>query len=83
MLLLLSSAENWHEIGEIVLSLDQSDLRPKLLKQRVRDILLRVNEYTPLAWPVPRMVRVGRGAVLADRGARGIVPIEAIVAVGT
>jgi hypothetical protein len=81
-MLLLSSAETWHEIGEIVLSLDQSDLRPKLLKQRVRDILLRVNEYTPLAWPVPRMARVARRAILADRGARGIVGVEPVVTIG-
>ena len=36
----------------------------------------------PLRARVPRMVRVGRGAVLADRCARGIIPVEPIVAVG-
>src|SRR5262249_53326128 len=32
---------------------------------------------------VPRMFRVGRRAILADRRARGIVGVESVVAVGT
>jgi len=36
----------------------------------------------PLAWPVPRVVRVGRRAVLADRGAWGIVGVEPVMAFG-
>ena len=43
----------------------------------------RPNEYTPLPWPVPRMVRVGRRAVLADRCARGIGGVEPVVAIST
>jgi len=43
---------------------------------------LRVNEYTALAWPVPRMVWVGRRAILAERGTRAIGAVEPVVAVG-
>ena len=42
---------------------------------------MRVNEYTALAWLVPRMARIGRRAIFADRGARGIVGVEPVVAV--
>src|SRR5262249_49485772 len=41
-----------------------------------------VRPALPLRARVPRMVRVGRGAVLADRGARGIVGVEPVVAFG-
>ena len=34
----------------------------------------------PLRARVPRMVRVGRGAILADRGAPGIVGVKPVVA---
>jgi len=50
------------------------------MEHKERCCHLRVNEYTPLAWPVPRMVRVGRRAVLADRCARGIVGVEPVMA---
>ena len=43
----------------------------------------RPNDYTPVPWPVPRMVRVGRRAVLADRCARGIGGVEPVVAIST